>query len=108
MPVLLQRITDDTGQHEEWAFWCPGCKTNHSYVTRRPVAYPNGPVWQWNGDKDKPTFSPSLLVWGSRPAQRCHLFVRDGKIQFLDDCAHALKGQTIDMVDFDAMAPPGA
>jgi hypothetical protein len=26
----------------------------------------------------------------------CHSFVRDGQIQFLGDCTHALKGQTVE------------
>jgi hypothetical protein len=101
MPVILNRITDESGDHVEWAFWCPGCKTNHSYCVQRKNPKDVGPVWQWNGSVDKPTFSPSLLVWGSRPDMRCHLFVRDGMIQYCGDSVHALKGQTIPMVDFD-------
>jgi len=27
----------------------------------------------------------------------CHSFIRDGKIQFLGDCTHALAGQTVDL-----------
>ncbi len=50
---------------------------------------------------DKPTFSPSLGVNMTMPDVRCHSFVRDGKIQFLDDCFHELRGQTIDMQDMD-------
>jgi len=30
---------------------------------------------------------------------RCHSFVRDGRIEFLSDCTHALKGQTVDLPD---------
>ena len=33
----------------------------------------------------------------------CHHFIRDGKIQFLGDCTHALRGQTVDLPDI----PPG-
>ena len=29
----------------------------------------------------------------------CHSFVREGKIEFLGDCTHALKGQTVDLND---------
>lgn len=103
MPVLLERITDESGDHVEWAFWCPGCKTNHSYCIQRKNPVDKGPVWEWNGSEEKPTFTPSLLVWGSRPDARCHIFVTDGKIQYLGDCAHELKNTTIDMVDYDKL-----
>lgn len=99
------------------AFFCPGCKSYHQ-VTIDGGA--DGPVWQFNGDFDRPTFSPSILVtsghyivghkgpecWCTynaahpdRPApfvcERCHSFVRDGQIQFLDDCTHELAGKTV-------------
>lgn len=31
----------------------------------------------------------------------CHSFVTDGKIQFLNDCFHSLKGQTVDLPDWE-------
>jgi hypothetical protein len=34
-------------------------------------------------------------------ARRCHLFIRDGALQFLSDCTHKLAGQTVDMVPWD-------
>lgn len=76
-------------------FQCPGCKGGHSFRVRGDPS--KGPVWQWNGDLEKATFSPSLLCNADEPDSRCHSFVRDGKIQFLDDCFHALRGQTVDV-----------
>ncbi|MDO7235351.1 hypothetical protein Q5M68_18790 [Acinetobacter baumannii] len=35
------------------------------------------------------------------PASRCHLFLTEGKIQFLTDCHHELAGLTVDMVPID-------
>lgn len=72
-------------------FHCPGCHCSHPFE----VDCPNGNGWTWNGSIDKPTFSPSLLVNQHREDLRCHSFVRDGEIQFLDDCHHALRGQTV-------------
>jgi hypothetical protein len=63
-------------------FICPGCKKAHAFDER----------WDFNGDYEKPTFSPSLLCTGRK---RCHSFVRDGNIQFLSDCDHDLAGQTV-------------
>jgi hypothetical protein len=32
---------------------------------------------------------------------RCHSFVREGKIEFLNDCTHEHAGQTLDLLDVD-------
>lgn len=41
-------------------------------------------------DADKPDGLPS----------RCHSFVRAGMIEFLSDCTHALRGQTVSIPDW--------
>lgn len=70
-----------------WWFWCPGCEELHAYTT---------PRWTRTGTDDAPTFAPSLLVtYGNRDERRCHLFLRDGVLDFLSDCAHALAGQKV-------------
>lgn len=89
---VLRRLTSQNNEEEQLAFHCPGCGYGHSFRIRSTQGKP---VWEWNGSLDKPTFSPSLLVNGFDPASRCHSFVRDGKIEFLGDCFHALKGQTV-------------
>lgn len=76
-------------------FYCPGCKYYHS-VTVAPDTNDIGATWTWNGDMEKPTFQPSLLTERGTNRQ-CHLFVRDGEIQFLDDCSHELRGKTVPM-----------
>lgn len=76
---------------------CPGCGGGHGV----PVRSVEG--WGWNESLDNPTLTPSILTYAHetsppfRPQPRCHCFVRDGKIQFLDDCGHALAGQTVEM-----------
>lgn len=80
---------------------CPGCGFAHVLN----VAAPERPKWTWNGSLALPTLSPSLLVtWprvGTVADGRCHSFVRDGRIQFLSDCTHALAGQTVDLPEVD-------
>jgi hypothetical protein len=75
-------------------FWCAGCETHHAITPGR---------WTWNDDTERPTFSPSVLVtyeFGSdRAPKLCHSFVRDGRIQYLTDCTHALAGQTVPLED---------
>jgi hypothetical protein len=80
-------------------FWCPGCDMHHGVYIR--VWRPGGnPVWTFNGNLEKPTFTPSILVTmpieGEKP-KICHSFVTDGRIQFLGDCTHALAGKTVDL-----------
>lgn len=80
-------------------FWCPGCEEDHGFTVNNPYG---GPTWAWNGDVDNPTFSPSLLCNPNYEPRRCHLYVREGKIQYLSDCWHELKGQTVDMQDVES------
>jgi hypothetical protein len=109
------------GDSVEVHFLCPGCGNTHWL----PVdgSAPQRPKWQWNGDYEKPTLSPSILYrsghyipqhasaecWCTYNAEHpdekgpecviCHSFVRDGRIEFLSDCTHALAGQTVDLPD---------
>lgn len=85
-------------------FFCPGCRKVHGIA----VGQGPGPRWDWDGNADRPTFSPSILVRVILPPPRepddppdviCHSFVRAGRIEFLSDCTHALAGQTVDLPD---------
>ena len=107
-------------------FWCPGCDGAHR-ITYGDGSGPH-PCWTWNGDADKPTFTPSILVRGvdmttkghadyvawvaaggqygnGEPFEHiktvCHSFVTDGRIQFLSDCTHAMAGQIVDLPPFN-------
>lgn len=105
-------------------FWCRGCSSYHGVHTQSPNELTGG-KWKWNGDTEKPTIEPSILV---HPSERldadppddlsaeelekwcdqhrvktplCHSFVRDGMIQYLSDCTHSLAGQTVEMEEED-------
>jgi hypothetical protein len=75
-------------------FWCPGCEEYHMVWITTPNTL-TGAKWSWNGDDIKPTFNPSILVNGRK---RCHSYVRDGKIEYLNDCNHSLAGQTVALI----------
>jgi hypothetical protein len=82
-------------------FYCPGCGSTHSLR----VTGDQRPRWTYNGNEARPTFTPSVLVTyqdlsGEGRDERCHSFVTDGRIQFLADCTHELKGQTIDLPEW--------
>lgn len=82
-------------QNGDITFKCPGCGQPHFINYKRD----KGPKWDFNGDFNRPTISPSIRVrWDYVDKEHiCHSFVRDGKIQFLDDCTHDLKGQTVQL-----------
>lgn len=91
----VEEFHDQDGNFHAWGHFCPGCEMHHSFDKR----------WKFNGDVENPTFSPSMLVrytWGEKNEQRrCHYFLKKGKIQYLSDCTHELKGKTIDCPIFD-------
>ena len=90
MPKVII-LENESGDYKVPAIQCPGCGCLHAFDSR----------WSFNGDLEKPTFSPSMLVNQHRPESRCHSFVTDGKIQFLSDCFHRYAGQTLDLEDID-------
>lgn len=81
---VIRELDFHDGKRRLW-FFCEGCGYAHFFDER----------WNWNEDYIKPTFEPSLLVCQSEPLWRCHSFVRDGMIQYLGDCFHKYKNQTI-------------
>lgn len=78
----------------QYKFQCPGCKRSHTINDK----------WDFNGDFEYPTIKPSVLFKGGRFDKnenwidlRCHSFVTDGKIRFLNDCSHNLAGKTVNL-----------
>lgn len=90
----FQQLYDLEGHYE---FDCPGCKCSH-YVNTKPE---RGAAWEFNGDLNKPTVSPSILVGSLGHVRRCHSFIKDGNIQFLSDCEHELAGQTVELPEYE-------
>lgn len=88
---VIARVASDNGTHMGWLFDCPGCECSHMFDGR----------WAFNRNRVRPTFTPSLLVRGVVSAEndptptRCHSYVTNGEIRFLDDCTHKLAGQTV-------------
>lgn len=85
--------------HEAYTFHCPGCKQLHVFTTKNEGR--QHPIWVFNGNVDKPSFTPSLLCNPNHLPTRCHLVLIDGQIHYQGDCYHELKGQIIDMVTHD-------
>lgn len=93
-------------------FRCPACERVHGLRVTT-----GGDDWTYNGNAEAPTFSPSLSVryshWvppatpeNPKPGPQtqvhsvCHSYVRDGRIEYLGDCTHAMAGQTVDIPEW--------
>lgn len=60
------------------------------------------PCWTWNGNIESPTLKPSVLSkMGRDGSVVCHSWINDGKVQFLADCTHEFKGQTLDLLEVE-------
>ena len=96
-------------------FWCPACQIPH----RVRITGPN--AWVWNQSVYEPTLDISVLVTSGHYlpggcnthdcwctynkdhpedtphflCTKCHSFVKDGNISFLEDCSHSFKGLTL-------------
>lgn len=77
------------GEPAKYLFWCPGCQSHMWFDTSGR--------WVWNGDVEKPTVQPSILCFADNPEKRCHLYVVDGKLNFLNDCGHEYAGRVVAM-----------
>ena len=93
---VVTKLTSDGGKNPRHRIHCPACKCSHIFDER----------WTFDGDYDKPTFSPSMLVHedkayreasNDRHGHRCHSFVRKGIMQFLSDCTHAMKNKNVEL-----------
>lgn len=97
---LVQRIDEETGEkyhHDQYLYWCLGCGYEHAFALTT-----EGGNHRFNGDLNNPTVSPSL-VQNFTPGRMCHSFINDGVIQYLGDCWHHLKNQTVELPDVDLL-----
>lgn len=89
----LRKWADPASGQEGLTYWCQGCNAAHGIRIKGPGS------WGWNGDVERPVFTPSVLTTWNEPSgdKRCHTFVgcngaQPGEVIFLDDCTHALRG----------------
>lgn len=95
--IALSKVLASSGEGS-LTFFCKGCDAPHSINHNLG----SSPFWIFNGNLEKPTFTPSVLVsWHEGDAAKvCHSFVTDGRIQYLGDCTHNLAGKTVDLADW--------
>lgn len=100
----LHSVSHQPGDGQaDYVFWCPACQCGHGVWTTGKNGV-TGAVWNFNGNMEKPTFTPSLRIEGPMksggPVVICHTNVTDGMIQYHSDCTHAFAGKRVPMEDF--------
>lgn len=90
-----------------YAHWCPGCEEMHAFAVDGYNS--SGAKWSFDGDVDRPTFSPSMNIRVNAPdhphyqpdagSSVCHYFLKAGRLEFLGDSTHSLAGLTVDLPD---------
>lgn len=95
------RNVDDHGNHyTALMFVCPGCQSMgyESGIHMLPVNSPSkSPSWNFNGNLEAPTLSPSILT--KTHGGVCHSFLENGVFRFLSDCTHSFKDQLVPIPD---------
>lgn len=103
------------------AHYCPACDELHFFAIEEP--FKPGQRWEYNGNAEKPSFSPSMLIrtghyvdrpgWSNKPGDCaicdaggdygtcgiCHYFLKDGRIEYLSDSTHKLAGVRVPLVE---------
>jgi hypothetical protein len=78
-------------------FYCPACGRCHPYSLGEPKQ--GRPVWNFNGNWESPTFTPSLRVLHPYGATECHVNITDGYIYYHSDCPHSYANKVVPLQD---------
>lgn len=96
--MKVKEVKAAENEGHRYRFMCPGCNRSHEISDS----------WEFNGDFDNPTFKPSVLGTGKWPNEegewedwRCHSFIENGEIRFLNDSTHSLAGKTVELPEID-------
>jgi len=106
-----------------YEFFCPGCKHKHQIPVVADAQLNGSPYcWQYNANREKPTFQPSINLrtgiyagatlstekteaaehWNDflqRTSVICHFFIIEGKISYCGDTTHEFSGQVVPMLE---------
>jgi hypothetical protein len=100
--MKIHKVHNARPGEPDFLFNCPGCGCDHGIWV--PYVGATHATWEFNGNLDKPTVNPSILVNAGRlnpTIHTCHSFIKDGMIQFLSDCTHELAGQTVELPEYE-------
>lgn len=117
----LRRAVGLQGRHIRLMHWCPACEEVHGFTIAG-----GPPCWSFNGNFDKPSFNPSMLIYTEFDDEGmplplhhrrtiCHYFIRTGAelgqrganldpnksyIDYCSDSPHALRGKIVELPDW--------
>lgn len=87
-----------------WYIGCVACKWHQIPKRREP-----GSTWNYNGNPECPTFTPSVNECINPtesphhnprvPMRRCHYIITNGMIAYCGDCTHEYAGKTVPMIE---------
>ena len=86
---------------------CPACGFEHVFgvdLEEHGKWGDDSPIWEFDGNYESPTFSPSMLSNKDRADKHhplCHSYLQKGTWRFLDDCTHDMPGSYVPMVPPD-------
>ncbi len=100
MKSQIRNVNDHGNVYQALAFMCPGCmEFQGSGLHLLPVnSTTKSPSWNWDGNLEKPTLSPSILT-GRGSEKICHSFLEAGVFRFLSDCTHSLVNRLVEIPD---------
>lgn len=101
MKSMIRHVKDGKKRYDALAFVCPGCVMMHggSGIHLLPVnTTETSPAWDWDGNLEKPTLSPSILT-GKGTKFICHSFLRAGVFDYLGDCTHRYNSKKVVIPD---------
>jgi hypothetical protein len=109
--VKTREVIDNDGNLYGWEIRCPACDKPH-VIRDRAAKDKTKASWDFNGNRDRPTFTPSLKLCHDGfiakdadanetnvPPFVCHSVITDGMIAYQNDCTHAMAGQTVELPD---------
>lgn len=99
---------------------CPACDEQHHVPVLINQKGPANEGWNWNGNEERPTLSPSVKLtsgkyvpewdkikheyddrsgqeWIEKNSRICHYFIRDGRIEYCGDCTHTMAGKKVEL-----------
>ena len=105
MRAAIRHVNDHGHEYDALGFVCPGCVELLSEAGRLasglhvlPIEPDrNGLFWEWDGNLEAPTLTPSILTHIGDKA--CHSYLTAGVFHFLEDSAHSMAGQHVEMPD---------
>jgi len=92
--VMYTHCSPEEATHLQLCLPCP-CPNRILPIT---IGKKTPKTWEWNGDTEKPTISPSILTQYEHD-QVCHSCIRNGMVEFLYDCTHENAGKTLPLED---------